>query len=136
MARRKTKPRPLTLKAMMTLEPELDGVCRQLAALAMAQLEQESPLGVRQTEQLRRALTTAGDALGWTATAAYSDDSIADVSKDFMTMAKGVANGMPLGVTIATPEVADAFKALTISTISNSKAARLRATKVQVNGAA
>ena len=60
MARRKTKPRPLTLKAMMTLEPELDGVCRQLAALALAQLEQESPLGVRQTEQLRRALTTAG----------------------------------------------------------------------------
>jgi len=94
MARTKTKPRPLTLKAMMTLEPELDGVCRQLAALALAQLDQESPLGVRQTEQLRRALTTAGDALGWTATAAHSDDSIADVSKDFMTMAKGGSRAM------------------------------------------
>jgi len=38
------------------------------------------------------------------------------VEPDIMTMAKGVANGMPLGVTIATPEVADAFQALTIST--------------------
>ncbi|HJO25812.1 MAG: aspartate aminotransferase family protein [Planctomycetes bacterium] len=38
------------------------------------------------------------------------------VEPDIMTMAKGVANGLPLGVTIAIPEVADAFKALTIST--------------------
>lgn len=38
------------------------------------------------------------------------------VEPDIMTMAKGVANGMPLGVTIATPEIADAFKALQIST--------------------
>ena len=38
------------------------------------------------------------------------------VEPDIMTMAKGVANGMPLGVTIATEEIADAFKAMTIST--------------------
>ncbi len=38
------------------------------------------------------------------------------VEPDIMTMAKGVANGMPLGVTIATPEVADAFQSATIST--------------------
>jgi 4-aminobutyrate aminotransferase-like enzyme len=38
------------------------------------------------------------------------------VTPDIMTMAKGVANGMPLGVTIATPEIAGALKALTIST--------------------
>jgi len=38
------------------------------------------------------------------------------VEPDVMTMAKGVANGMPLGVTIATPEIADAFQSLTIST--------------------
>ncbi len=94
MARTKTKPRPMTLKAMLTLAPELDAVCRQLAALPLAQLEQDSPLGIRQTEQLRRALTSAGDALGWTVTAAHSDDSIADVSKDFMTMAKGGSRAM------------------------------------------
>jgi 4-aminobutyrate aminotransferase-like enzyme len=38
------------------------------------------------------------------------------VEPDIMTMAKGVANGMPLGVTIAREEIADSFKALTIST--------------------
>ena len=38
------------------------------------------------------------------------------VQPDVMTMAKGVANGLPLGVTIATPEVAASLKALTIST--------------------
>ncbi|MEE8143503.1 MAG: aspartate aminotransferase family protein [Planctomycetota bacterium] len=38
------------------------------------------------------------------------------VEPDIMTMAKGIANGVPLAVTIATPEVADAFRKLTIST--------------------
>jgi 4-aminobutyrate aminotransferase-like enzyme len=38
------------------------------------------------------------------------------VEPDIMTMAKGIANGMPLAVAIATPEIADAFKKLTIST--------------------
>lgn len=39
-----------------------------------------------------------------------------DVEPEIMTMAKGVANGMPLGVTIATEEIANAFQKLTIST--------------------
>jgi alanine-glyoxylate transaminase/(R)-3-amino-2-methylpropionate-pyruvate transaminase len=38
------------------------------------------------------------------------------VQPEIMTMAKGVANGLPLGVTIATPEIAASLKALTIST--------------------
>src|SRR5215470_9894314 len=38
------------------------------------------------------------------------------VQPDVMTMAKGVANGLPLAVTIATPEIASALKTLTIST--------------------
>jgi alanine-glyoxylate transaminase/(R)-3-amino-2-methylpropionate-pyruvate transaminase len=38
------------------------------------------------------------------------------VEPEIMTMAKGIANGSPLGVTIATPEVADALEGLTIST--------------------
>jgi len=38
------------------------------------------------------------------------------VEPDVMTMAKGIANGMPIGVTIATDEIADAFQSLTIST--------------------
>jgi 4-aminobutyrate aminotransferase len=38
------------------------------------------------------------------------------VEPDMMTFAKGLANGAPIGATIATPEVADSFKASTIST--------------------
>ncbi|MEO8431868.1 MAG: aspartate aminotransferase family protein [Acidobacteriota bacterium] len=38
------------------------------------------------------------------------------VEPDIMTAAKGIANGLPLGMTIATPEIAAALKTLTIST--------------------
>ncbi len=38
------------------------------------------------------------------------------VEPDIMTMAKGVANGLPLGVTVCTPEIAASLKSLTIST--------------------
>jgi len=38
------------------------------------------------------------------------------IEPEIMTMAKGVANGLPLGVTIATDEIAAAFQSLTIST--------------------
>ncbi len=39
-----------------------------------------------------------------------------EVEPDMITGAKGMANGTPVGVCIATPEVADSFKGLTIST--------------------
>jgi 4-aminobutyrate aminotransferase-like enzyme len=38
------------------------------------------------------------------------------VQPDIMTFAKGLANGLPIGATIATPEVADSFAGLSIST--------------------
>jgi alanine-glyoxylate transaminase/(R)-3-amino-2-methylpropionate-pyruvate transaminase len=38
------------------------------------------------------------------------------VLPEIMTMAKGIANGFPLGVTTAIPAVADSLKGLTIST--------------------
>jgi 4-aminobutyrate aminotransferase-like enzyme len=38
------------------------------------------------------------------------------VEPEIMTMAKAIASGMPLAVTIATPEIADSFRTLTIST--------------------
>jgi alanine-glyoxylate transaminase/(R)-3-amino-2-methylpropionate-pyruvate transaminase len=38
------------------------------------------------------------------------------VQPDIMTMAKGIANGLPLGVTITTPEIAASLTAMTIST--------------------
>jgi 4-aminobutyrate aminotransferase len=39
-----------------------------------------------------------------------------EVEPDMITGAKGVANGAPLGLCIATPEVADAFQGMSIST--------------------
>src|SRR5271167_474298 len=39
-----------------------------------------------------------------------------DVTPDIITSAKGLANGIPIGVTIARPEVANAVKGVTIST--------------------
>lgn len=39
-----------------------------------------------------------------------------EVEPDMITAAKGMANGVPVGATVATPEVADAFKGMTIST--------------------
>jgi 4-aminobutyrate aminotransferase len=38
------------------------------------------------------------------------------VTPDVITSAKGLGNGCPIGVTVATPEVADSLKGLTIST--------------------
>ena len=39
-----------------------------------------------------------------------------DVEPDIMTLAKGIANGSPMGVAITTPELADKLEGLTIST--------------------
>src|SRR5215470_18678180 len=39
-----------------------------------------------------------------------------DVEPDIITSAKGLANGLPIGVTIATPEVADKYPGMTFST--------------------
>jgi len=39
-----------------------------------------------------------------------------EVEPDIMTMAKGMANGTPIGCTITRPEIADSYKGLTIST--------------------
>ncbi len=39
-----------------------------------------------------------------------------EVEPDIVTCAKGLANGTPVGATVATPEVADSFKGATIST--------------------
>ncbi|HMY59869.1 MAG TPA: aminotransferase class III-fold pyridoxal phosphate-dependent enzyme, partial [Pseudomonadota bacterium] len=38
------------------------------------------------------------------------------VQPDIMTFAKGIASGMPMGATITTPEIAQTFRGLTIST--------------------
>ncbi len=96
---RKTVEGPQSLRSMLARSPEIQGVARQLASLALALVEQEGPLGVRQREQLRRALATAGDALGWTGAVASSGDSVVVASKDVMTMAKSGARSMASDLT-------------------------------------
>ena len=49
-----------------------------------------------------------------TPTAPFS--TLAPYEPDIITSAKGMGNGVPIGWTIATPEVADAFPGLTFST--------------------
>ena len=46
-----------------------------------------------------------------------------DVVPDIMIMAKGIANGFPVGATITTPEIAGAWKAKTISTFGGNPVA-------------
>ena len=52
------------------------------------------------------------------------------VVPDIITSAKGLANGLPIGVTIARPEVADAMKGLTISTFGGNPVATTAAKAV------
>jgi 4-aminobutyrate aminotransferase-like enzyme len=56
-----------------------------------------------------------------------------DVEPDILTSAKGLGNGVPIGITVATPEVADKFPGLTFSTFGGnpvSSAAALAVIKV------
>lgn len=58
--------------------PELLVVCRQLALLSLA--HEGRPLGPRQREELRRALATAGEALGWAETPANAADDVVSLA--------------------------------------------------------
>ena len=91
---RKKVEKPQAQKTIGTRSPELDTVARQLGALALAQSEQEGRLGVRQKEQLRRALSAAGDALRWPGTSESTNESIAAVSKDVLALSKRGAKAM------------------------------------------
>lgn len=53
-----------------------------------------------------------------------------EVEPDILTSAKGMGNGVPVGVTVATPEIADAFQGMTISTFGGNPvtSAAVRAT--------
>ena len=44
-----------------------------------------------------------------------------DVEPEIMTMAKGIANGLPISATICTPAIADSLKSLTISTFGGNR---------------
>jgi 4-aminobutyrate aminotransferase-like enzyme len=53
---------------------------------------------------------------GWGRTGKWFGIEQYGVQPDMLTSAKGLGNGMPIGITAARPEVAEAYKGLTIST--------------------
>jgi 4-aminobutyrate aminotransferase-like enzyme len=53
---------------------------------------------------------------GWARTGAMFGIEHWGVEPDIMVFAKGVGNGTPIGITVATPEIADAFQGVTFST--------------------
>ena len=53
-----------------------------------------------------------------------------DVTPDIVTSAKGLANGFPIGLTVARPEVADSVRKLTISTFGGGPSPTAAATAV------
>ena len=66
----------------VSTEAEKGSVSRRLASLALARHEQEGRLRVRQREQLRRALFSAGESLGWESLTAGEADPVEGASKD------------------------------------------------------
>jgi TPR repeat protein len=91
---RKKVEKPQAQRKVLARSPEMLEVSRQLATVALARVEQDGHLSVRQREQLRRALSTAGDMLGWIRRAAGSKDSVSEVGKDVLKMAKVGAKAM------------------------------------------
>ncbi|MEM7417888.1 MAG: hypothetical protein AAF389_20540 [Gemmatimonadota bacterium] len=76
----------------MARSPELKEASRRFASLALAKLEQQGILNVRQREQLRRSLATSGEELDWADL--ESDDVVADVAKVMLRMARSGAKAM------------------------------------------
>ena len=68
-----------------TRPPELRQAALKLASLAMAWMKQDQQLGVRQREELRRALATTAEFRGW---AAIGTDPMTSAIKDVKTLTK------------------------------------------------
>lgn len=77
-----------------TDSPELNEVGRALASLALARMRQDGSLRVRQREQLRRALATAADAMGWVAIAGSTEDRVTRAKRDVAALADAGAHAL------------------------------------------
>jgi 4-aminobutyrate aminotransferase-like enzyme len=67
---------------------------------------------------------------GWGRTGKWFGIEHYDIEPDMMTSAKGLGNGLPIGMTAARPEVADAYRGLTISTFGGNPIATTAANAV------
>ncbi|MEX2466084.1 MAG: hypothetical protein WD995_04195 [Gemmatimonadota bacterium] len=74
-------------KTLIEDTPELNEAGRIVARLALDKLKQDGTLGVRQREQLRRAFSTAAEALAWDAIPGDKDDRVAAATSDVAVLA-------------------------------------------------
>jgi chromosome segregation ATPase len=81
-------------KTLMEDTPELNEASRIVARLALDKLKQDGTLGVRQREQLRRAFSTAAEALDWDAIPGDKDDRVARATKDVAKLAAAGAHAL------------------------------------------
>lgn len=81
-------------KINMKDKPELEAVSRKMASLAVQKARQEGALKVRQREQLRRALATAAEELGWDLIPGDKSDRVAAVTRDMTQLADAGAKSL------------------------------------------
>ncbi len=85
---------PPSLKSMLSHSQEFKELSRELASLALARVEQDGRLLVRQRELLRRALARANDALGWSDLVVGEEYQVAEVNKDVLKIARSGARAL------------------------------------------
>lgn len=69
-------------------------IAREVTSLALVRLKQGGRLNVRQREDLRRALASAGEQLEWGMTAAHSDDPVAAVTSTVKRLVRSGARSL------------------------------------------
>ena len=81
----------VTRKRLTLSSSAVKDIARALTALGLVHVEQDGVLNVRQTEELRRALAEAGEALAWDVKSATSANPMPDVVKDLKKLVKAGA---------------------------------------------
>lgn len=83
------KRKPVSLRSAKVREIALN-----LTTLGLVRVEKGEALNVRQRENLRRALTEAGEELDWAEVVAVSEDPVTAVAKDVKKMVRSGARSM------------------------------------------
>ena len=81
----------VTRKRLTLSSSAVKDIARALTTLGLVHVEQDGLLNVRQTEELRRALAEAGEALAWDVKSATSANPMPDVVKDLKKLVKAGA---------------------------------------------
>ena len=90
----------VTRKRLTLSSSAVKDIARALTTLGLVHVEQDGLLNVRQTEELRRALAEAGEALAWDVKSATSANPMPDVVKDLKKLLKAGAKTLKAEVAI------------------------------------